>query len=169
MMLAGEANELPASVVPSWITTELSTTATRSCVVASLSVPQDKAVDAIEKLQAEGKRLAREVTQLKTKMAMGGGAGATTEDTVQVNGVTLARRKVADLDKDALRGLADSLKARITSGVVVLASPSGIGGMLYAILYGCPVNDEYAGPGSMKSSQRPRPGKVVTISSGRPR
>jgi alanyl-tRNA synthetase len=90
--------------------------------VASLSVPQDKAVDAIEKLQAEGKRLAREVTQLKTKMAMGGGAGATTEDTVQVNGVTLARRKVADLDKDALRGLADSLKARITSGVVVLAA-----------------------------------------------
>ncbi len=32
------------------------------------------------------------------------------------------RRKVADLDKDALRGLADSLKARIKSGVVVLAS-----------------------------------------------
>jgi alanyl-tRNA synthetase len=90
--------------------------------VASLNVPQDKAVDAIEKLQAEGKRLAREVTQLKTKMAMGGGAGATTEETVQVNGVTLARRKVADLDKDALRGLADSLKARITSGVVVLAA-----------------------------------------------
>jgi alanyl-tRNA synthetase len=30
--------------------------------------------------------------------------------------------KVADLDKDALRGLADSLKARIKSGVVILAS-----------------------------------------------
>jgi alanyl-tRNA synthetase len=90
--------------------------------VASLSVPQDKAVDAIEKLQAESKRLAREVTQLKTKVAMGGGAGATADDTVQVHGVTLARRKVADLDKDALRGLADSLKARITSGVVVLAA-----------------------------------------------
>ena len=34
----------------------------------------------------------------------------------------LARRKVSDLDKDALRGLADSLKAKIKSGVVVLAS-----------------------------------------------
>jgi alanyl-tRNA synthetase len=90
--------------------------------VAALSVPQDKAVDAIEKLQAESKRLAREVTQLKTRMAIGGGAGASTDDTVQVNGVTLARRKVADLDKDALRGLADSLKARIKSGVVVLAA-----------------------------------------------
>jgi len=38
--------------------------------------------------------------------------------------VTLARRKVSDLDKDALRGLADSLKAKIKSGVVVIASES---------------------------------------------
>src|SRR5205823_8315781 len=44
------------------------------------------------------------------------------DDTVDVGGVALARRKVADLDKDALRGLADSLKARIKSGVVVIAS-----------------------------------------------
>ena len=34
----------------------------------------------------------------------------------------LARRKVSGLDKDALRGLADSLKAKIKSGVVVIAS-----------------------------------------------
>ena len=43
--------------------------------------PTTQAVEAIEKLQAESKRLAREVTQLKTKLAMGGGAagdGATT-------------------------------------------------------------------------------------------
>src|SRR6185295_14738791 len=39
-----------------------------------------------------------------------------------VAGVALARRKVSGLDKDALRGLADSLKARIKSGIVVIAS-----------------------------------------------
>jgi alanyl-tRNA synthetase len=39
-----------------------------------------------------------------------------------VSGVRLARRKVEDLDKDALRSLADSLKSAIKSGVVVLAS-----------------------------------------------
>src|SRR6185503_9443108 len=44
------------------------------------------------------------------------------DDTVEVSGVKLARRKVAELDKNALRGLADSLKAQIKSGVVVLAS-----------------------------------------------
>ena len=67
--------------------------------------------------------LAREVTQLKTKVAMGGsGSTSAADDTIEVSGVKLARRKVSDLDKDALRGLADSLKAKISSGVVVLAS-----------------------------------------------
>ncbi len=41
---------------------------------------------------------------------------------MEVGGVKLARRKVSGLDKDALRGLADSLKAQIKSGVVVIAS-----------------------------------------------
>ena len=92
-----------------------------SSVLEALHVTAEQAADAIERLQTDNKRLAREVTQLKTRVAMGAGATAS-DDTVEVNGVTLARRKVADLDKDALRGLADSLKARIKSGVVVLAS-----------------------------------------------
>src|SRR5204862_1167203 len=58
--------------------------------------------------------------------ALGGAAAgpgaADPDDTGEVSGVKLARRKVSDLDKDALRGLADSLKAKIKSGVVVLAS-----------------------------------------------
>jgi alanyl-tRNA synthetase len=95
-----------------------------SSILEVLHVPDEKAVEAIEKLQSEGKRLAREVTQLKTKAAMGGGAAAGGDDTVEVGGVTLARRKVSDLDKDALRGLSDSLKAKIKSGVVVIASES---------------------------------------------
>jgi alanyl-tRNA synthetase len=91
-------------------------------ILETLHAPSDQAVDAIEKLQGEAKRLAREATQLKTKLAMGGGGEAGGEDIVDVGGVKLARRKVADLDKDALRGLADSLKAKIKTGVVVLAS-----------------------------------------------
>jgi alanyl-tRNA synthetase len=95
--------------------------ATLAAMLDALHVPADQAVDAIERLHADQKRLAREVTQLKTKIAMGGGT-AGEEDTVSVAGVTLARRKVSGLDKDALRGLSDSLKARVKSGVVVLAS-----------------------------------------------
>jgi len=95
-------------------------------IIDALHVGSGQAVDAIEKMHADTKRLTREVSQLKTKLAMGGGASETSsaDDAVEVAGVKLARRKVTDMDKDALRGLADSLKARIKSGVVVLASTS---------------------------------------------
>jgi alanyl-tRNA synthetase len=94
-----------------------------AAILETLHAPAEQAVDAIEKVQAEAKRLARELSQAKTKLAMGGGASTgTADEAVDVGSVKLARRRVADLDKDALRNLADSLKARIKSGVVVLAS-----------------------------------------------
>jgi alanyl-tRNA synthetase len=96
-----------------------------SSILEALHVSEPQAVEAVDRLQAEARRLARELTQLKTKAAIGGGAdgGAPgVDDTMEIAGVRLARRKVTDLDKDALRGLADSLKAKIKSGVVVIAS-----------------------------------------------
>jgi len=94
-----------------------------AAILETLHAPEEQAVAAIEKLQTETKRLTREVSQLKTKLAMGGGgAKADADEAVEVAGVKLARRKVADLDKDALRSLSDSLKAKIQSGIVVLAS-----------------------------------------------
>jgi alanyl-tRNA synthetase len=80
------------------------------------------APDAIARLQADVKRLSREVSQLKTKLAVGGGASTPAADTIDVAGVKLVRKAVTDLDKDALRNLADSLKSTIRSGVVLLAS-----------------------------------------------
>jgi alanyl-tRNA synthetase len=92
-------------------------------VVDALHVNEEQALDAIERLQGEVKRLTREASQLKTRVAMGGG-GQTANDTVDVAGVALARRKVADLDKDALRSLVDSMKGQLKSGVAVVASQS---------------------------------------------
>ncbi len=92
-------------------------------LIDALQVNPDQVVEAIDKMQSEAKRLVREVTQLKTKLAMGAGTGTSDGDEViEIAGVKLARRNVPDLDKDALRSLADSLKAKIKSGVVVLAS-----------------------------------------------
>jgi alanyl-tRNA synthetase len=95
-------------------------------ILSALHVREPQAVEVIERLQVDAKRLARELTELKTKIAMGGGStgDAGAEDTVDVAGVKLARRKVSDLDKDALRRLTDSLKAKIKSGVVIVASAS---------------------------------------------
>jgi alanyl-tRNA synthetase len=94
---------------------------TLGSLIDILHVNRDQAVEAIQKLQAETRRLSRDVTQLKTSLAMGGTHGDSA-DTAEIAGVTLARQKVSGLDKDALRQLADSLKARIKSGIVVLAS-----------------------------------------------
>ncbi|MCC7418145.1 MAG: alanine--tRNA ligase [Acidobacteria bacterium] len=92
-----------------------------NAVLEALHVTADQAADAIEKLQTENKHLARDVSQLKTRLALGG-AGRQDADTIEIAGIKVARRKAADLDKDALRGLADSLKSAIASGVVVIAS-----------------------------------------------
>src|SRR5499427_8280889 len=69
-------------------------------VIGALKVNPDQAVEAIERLQAESKRLAREVTQLKTKLASGGGSTSDGDDAIDVSGVKLVRRKLVDLDKD---------------------------------------------------------------------
>ena len=89
----------------------------------TLKTPADQATLAIGRLQAEAKRLARENSELKLKVAMGGGpAEATGDGTVDAGGVKLVTRRVAGLDKNGLGQLADALKNKLQSGVVVLAS-----------------------------------------------
>jgi alanyl-tRNA synthetase len=57
------------------------------------------------------------------KAAMGGGAGgAQPDEAIDVAGVKLVARQVSGLDKEGLRALADSHRAKIKTGVVVLAS-----------------------------------------------
>jgi alanyl-tRNA synthetase len=90
-------------------------------IVGALHTTEEQALDGIERLQNEVKRLTREVTQLKTKVALGGGGEGPADEAIEVAGIKVARKRVSGLDKDALRGLADSLKAKIKSGVVVLA------------------------------------------------
>ncbi|MEO8481257.1 MAG: alanine--tRNA ligase [Acidobacteriota bacterium] len=89
---------------------------------AALGVPAADAGDAIAKLQAESKRLARENAQLKMKLALGGGSTEEGDDAITIGDAKLIARRVSGLEKDALRGLSDSLRDRIKRGVVVLAA-----------------------------------------------
>jgi alanyl-tRNA synthetase len=99
-------------------------------VLAALHTTAAQSVDAVQRLQSESKRLSREVDQLKMKLAIGGGARSTAsgsghagnDDVRDVSGVKLVTRRVEGLEKGALRGLSDSLRDRLGSGVVVLAS-----------------------------------------------
>jgi alanyl-tRNA synthetase len=57
------------------------------------------------------------------KLALGAGvSGSAAEERTEIDGVRAVLRRVQGLDKAALRDLADSLKSKLPSGVVVLAS-----------------------------------------------
>ncbi|MFN2443994.1 MAG: alanine--tRNA ligase [Vicinamibacterales bacterium] len=69
----------------------------------------------------------KEVQQLKTKLALGGGSQSAEGDQVQVNGATLITRHVNNIDKASLRSLADNLKSTLRSGIVFLAGSTADG------------------------------------------
>jgi alanyl-tRNA synthetase len=92
-------------------------------IAAALNTTPDQGVEIVQRLQADAKRLTRELDQAKMKAALGGGsAGGAQDDTHDVKGVKLIARRVSGLEKGALRGLSDSLRDRLGSGVVILAS-----------------------------------------------
>jgi alanyl-tRNA synthetase len=92
-------------------------------LAGALNTTPDQAVEIVQRLQADAKRLARELEQAKMKAALGGGtAGGAQDDTREVKGVKLIARRVSGLEKGALRGLSDSLRDRLGSGIVVIAS-----------------------------------------------
>ena len=84
----------------------------------------DRAAKTVGKLAADYKRVLRENERLKVRAAMAGGAEAPgqDEDATDVGGIRLVTRVVSGLEPGALRTLADSLRDRLGSGVVVLAS-----------------------------------------------
>jgi alanyl-tRNA synthetase len=90
--------------------------------IHALGVPPASAAEAIARLQADAKRLARENDQLKMKLALGGGARGDEDDSIAVGDARLIARRVSGLEKEALRSLADSLRDRVKRGVVVLAA-----------------------------------------------
>ncbi len=88
---------------------------------AALNAPVSEMADAVQRLQAEIKRLTRENAQLRMKAAMGATRDEQ-DDTVTIGDARLVARRVSGLDKEALRGLSDSLRDRLKTGVVVLAA-----------------------------------------------
>jgi alanyl-tRNA synthetase len=97
---------------------------TLSRLAGALNTTPEQSVELVQRLQADAKRLAREVDALKMKAALGGrqdGDGVQ-DDTREVKGVKVIARRVSGLEQGALRGLSDSLRDRLGSGIVVIAS-----------------------------------------------
>ncbi|MGH9176250.1 MAG: DHHA1 domain-containing protein, partial [Vicinamibacterales bacterium] len=92
--------------------------------VRTLNAKPDDLIGALTGHLGAESKLRKEVQQLKTRLAVGGGSGPADDDRVDINGVTLIARQVNDVDKGSLRALADTLKSKLESGIVLLAAPS---------------------------------------------
>jgi alanyl-tRNA synthetase len=89
----------------------------------------DAVVERIEKTLADNRAMAREIEQLKSKMATMSAAGID-EETREVKGVKVLAKRVAADNPASLRDAADKFKDRLQSGIVVLGSTVGGKAML---------------------------------------
>jgi alanyl-tRNA synthetase len=91
---------------------------------AELRVRPFEVAGRIEKLQAELKDRDREIDRLKRKLASGGGRDLAAEAR-DVGGVRVLATRADVADPRALREVADALRDRLRSGVIVLAGVEG--------------------------------------------
>jgi alanyl-tRNA synthetase len=70
------------------------------------------------------RRLERETSDLRQKIAVGGGGGDAAPDIKQIAGIAMAARILHDIPAKELKPLTDSLKTQIGSGVVAVVSVS---------------------------------------------
>ncbi|MHB1217257.1 MAG: alanine--tRNA ligase [Alphaproteobacteria bacterium] len=92
----------------------------RQAASALKTAPDELAVR-VEGLVEERRRLEREVSDLRRKLASGGG-GASMPASRDVGGIKYAARKVENVPARELKGLADDLKRQVGSGVVAVAA-----------------------------------------------
>jgi alanyl-tRNA synthetase len=94
-------------------------------VADALRAPVEEVTQRIEGLLEDKKRLERELTEAKKKLAMGGGAARAGDDGVKnVGDVKLLARAVTGVETKDLKSLADEGKKQIGSGVVALVGVS---------------------------------------------
>ena len=89
---------------------------------AALKVSPDELPGRLSALLDERKRLEREMGELRRKLASGGGAAANGEDVREVAGLKFAAKVLDGIPAKDLKPLADDLKKKIGSGVVVLVA-----------------------------------------------
>jgi alanyl-tRNA synthetase len=88
---------------------------------AELKVPLEEMPARLAQVLDERRKLERELSEARKKLAMGGGAKADAADGVRVVGdVKLIARAVEGIDLKDLRSLADEGKKRLGSGVVAI-------------------------------------------------
>ena len=89
----------------------------------SIKVPMNQLQPKVSTLLQERKNLDREVADLRRKLAMAGTGGSSGDDKAEtIGGVSVICKVLDDLPAKEVRGLAEDLKKKVKSGVVVVAS-----------------------------------------------
>ncbi len=97
-------------------------------ISAEMKAPVGEVVARASSLVEERRRLERELSDAKRKLAMGGGAAGDRADGVRsVGNVKLMARAVEGIDLKDLRSLADEGKKQVGSGVVAIVGVTGDG------------------------------------------
>jgi alanyl-tRNA synthetase len=95
---------------------------------AELKVPLEEMPGRIGALLDERKKLERDLSDAKKKLAMGGGGKAAAKDEITlVRGVQVLSKELPGVKFSDLRGIADDYKKQLGSGVVILTTSSDEG------------------------------------------
>ena len=105
-------------------------------LAAMLKSPAMETQARLNALLEERRKLDRELTEARRKIAMGGGGSKTADDNVrEINGVKFFARAVTGVEMKDLKSLADEAAIKIGSGIVAIANttPDGKGGIVVAV------------------------------------
>jgi len=92
---------------------------------AEMKVPVEEMPARVAALLDERRKLERELSEAKKKIAMGGGAGPAAADGArEVNGVKLIARAISGISPKELPSLIDEAKKQIGSGVIAIVAVS---------------------------------------------
>ncbi len=88
-------------------------------VSGHLNLPFERVPGSVEQLLIDNKKLEKEVSKLRLQLASG---SAPEEEIQEVEGIKLLVRRVEGLSPSEIKNLADTLRGRIQSGVVVIGN-----------------------------------------------
>ncbi|MGH8242201.1 MAG: alanine--tRNA ligase-related protein, partial [Steroidobacteraceae bacterium] len=96
--------------------------ATLKRVAAALRATPAELEGKVAQLLEQQKKLEREISALRAKLATGGGATDLAAQAVKVNGVAVLAARIEGADAESLRNAADQYKSRLGESVVVLGA-----------------------------------------------
>ncbi|HUP65189.1 MAG TPA: alanine--tRNA ligase [Thermoanaerobaculia bacterium] len=92
-------------------------------LASQLNAPVSEVPALVRSLQEKQKQLEKELRQMRIQLASGGvGAAAAEEAPIEIDGIRLITRQVRDVSGGELRNLADTLRQKVRSGVVVIGN-----------------------------------------------